>query len=118
MSVVLLIDDEPGMGDLVSHWLSDMGFRVVHALTAEDALRAADEERPRAILLDLALGDEDGLDLLPELMATPVLAEVPVVAFTVHGSREREARERGVDGFVSKPFRSDELRAALSGVLE
>jgi CheY-like chemotaxis protein len=117
VSVVLLIDDEPGMGALVSSWVSDMGVRVVQALNVRDALAVAESEQPRAILLDLALGEDDGLAVLPELMAAPALAKVPVVAFTVHSSREREARERGVDGFVSKPFRSGDLRAALSGVL-
>jgi CheY-like chemotaxis protein len=117
MSVVLLIDDEPGMGTLVSQWVADMGVRVVHALTVSDALELAETEQPRAVLLDLALGDEDGLAVLPQLMASPSLARVPVVAFTVHASREREAREKGVDGFVSKPFRSGDLRSALSGVL-
>lgn len=117
MGVVLLIDDEPDMGALVEMWLSDLGGRVVQVGTLEDAVARAREERPRAVLLDLALEDHDGLDLLPVLKGHPSLAGVPVVVFTVHESREREAMARGADAFVGKPFRSRDLRGALERYL-
>jgi CheY-like chemotaxis protein len=117
MTTVLLIDDEPGMGPLVSAWVADMDVQVVQADGLEEALRAVAEERPGAILLDLNLGEEDGLSILPRLQEEPALANVPVVAFTVHDSREQEARQKGVIGFVAKPFRPGDLRAAISGVL-
>lgn len=117
MTLVLLIDDEPNMGDLVSSWISDMDMRVVQVGGLEEALRAAERETPDAVLLDLALGDEDGLTILPRLMAAPALSNVPVVAFSVHDSRAREAFEKGVEAFVAKPFRSHDLRRTLSEVI-
>jgi DNA-binding response OmpR family regulator len=113
MSVVLLIDDEPAMGSLVSMSLADAGARVVQVDDLAAALDAAREERPSVVLLDLALGSEDGLDLLPRLREEPSLSDVPIIAFTIHESREREALEQGADGFVAKPFRPAELSEVL-----
>ncbi len=118
MSVVLLIDDEPGMGALVSMSLADAGARVVQVDDLAAALAAAREERPSVVLLDLALGSEDGLRLLPQLREEPSLSDVPIIAFTIHKSREREALEIGADGFVAKPFRASELHQILQEHIE
>lgn len=113
MSTILLIDDEPDMGILVSMFIEDLA-RVVQATSAAEAPALARKEHPDLVMLDLNLGIEgDGLDRLPELRKEPELAELPVVVFSVHASREREARSRGAAGFVSKPFKADALRAQL-----
>ena len=65
------------------------------------------------VLLDLALGDEDGLDILPYLRADPSLSGIPVVAFTAHDSRRREALASGVDSFLGRPFAAAQLRATV-----
>lgn len=113
MSVVLLIDDEPGMGQLVRMSMDDGGPRVVQVADLSEAIAAARTERPSAVLLDLSLGNRDGLALLPELRQEPALAEVPIIVFTIHNSREREALEEGADGFVAKPFKTSDLREIL-----
>jgi DNA-binding response OmpR family regulator len=113
MSLVLLIDDEPGMGQLVRMSLDDDGARVVQVTDLAEAIAAAREERPRAVLLDLALGKEDGLALLPRLREEPSLSEVPIIVFTIHNSREREAIDEGADGFVAKPFKAASLRDVI-----
>ena len=109
MSVILLVDDEPGMGELVEFWLADLGARVVQAGTIDEGVEAARQHSPRAVLLDLSLDDEDGLELIPRLREDDQLADLPVIAFTVHDSREQEARASGAAGFVPKPFRSGQL---------
>jgi CheY-like chemotaxis protein len=113
VSVVLLIDDEPGMGQLVRMSMDDGGPRVVQVADLSEAIAAARTERPSAVLLDLSLGNRDGLALLPELRQEPALAEVPIIVFTIHNSREREALEEGADGFVAKPFKTSDLREIL-----
>lgn len=113
MSVVLLIDNEPEMGSLVSMSLAEAGARVVQVDDLAAALTAAREERPSVVLLDLALGSEDGLAILPRLREEPSLSEVPIIVFTIHESREREALEEGADGFVAKPFKATELHEVL-----
>ena len=117
MSTVLLIDDEPSMAPLVSMCLEDTDASVVHAENLAAALDEADRGSPRVILLDLSLGPEDGLQILPELRAHPALSEVPVVVFSVYDGRRSEAMEQQVSGFLSKPFKSHELRSQLSPYL-
>ncbi len=114
MRTILLIDDEPDMGSLISMFIEELGARVVQATSAADAPRLARREHPDLVMLDLNLGAEgDGLDRLPELRREPKLARLPVVVFSVHASREREARARGAAGFVPKPFKADALRSQL-----
>jgi DNA-binding response OmpR family regulator len=117
VSVVLLIDDEPHMEALVGMSLEELGVTVSAASNLEEAVAAAREAPPRVVLLDLALGAEDGLDLLPRLRKEPEFKDVPILAFTVHDSRREEALERGVDGFVRKPFKGADLRALVAAHL-
>jgi CheY-like chemotaxis protein len=117
MSTVLLIDDEPEMAMLVEMCLKDV--RVASAANFEEAVAAAREERPQAVLLDIALnGEEDGLDLLPRLRQEAALSEVPIIGFSIHGSRRQEALEKGLQGFVAKPFKAAALREALRPYLD
>ena len=116
MSRVLLIDDEPGMAGLVSMCIENA--EVIRVGSLRQAVDSAREQPPDLVLLDLALGSEDGLDILPDLRAEPALSNVPIVAFTVHGSREHEAMARGTDAFVSKPFKPTALREALTPFLK
>jgi DNA-binding response OmpR family regulator len=113
VSVVLLVDDEPEMQALVAMCLEETGARVVQASSLGEAVAAAQRERPRVVLLDIGLGAEDGLALLPTLRSDPSLSGVPVVVFSVHDSRRQEALDEGADGFVSKPFHLSTLRRAV-----
>jgi DNA-binding response OmpR family regulator len=113
MSLVLLIDDEPGMGQLVRMSLDADGARVVQVGDLAGAIAAAREERPSAVLLDLSLGPEDGLAILPRLREEPSLADVPIIVFSIHDSRQREAFQEGADGFVAKPFKAANLRDVI-----
>lgn len=108
------MDDEPDMANLVQMTLDDLEVRVLHAANPSEALQVARAERPELVLLDIGLGLDDGLMLLPRLRKEPGLAATPIVVFSVHDSRRAEALEAGADGFVAKPFRS----ADLLGVIE
>lgn len=109
MKVVLLIDDEPQMKSLVGMTLDDFGVRVVRAATFSDAREVASQEDPDLVLLDIDLGPEDGLSILPQLREEPALAGVPIIIFTVHDSKREEALALGVEGFVAKPFKASSL---------
>lgn len=109
MKVVLLIDDEPQMKSLVAMTLDHLGVKVVRAATLSDAREAGRQESPALVLLDIDLGSEDGLAILPLLREEPTLAEVPIVIFSVHDSKRQEALDLGVEGFVAKPFKSSSL---------
>jgi CheY-like chemotaxis protein len=112
---VLLIDDEPSMAPLVSMCLEDTDASIVQVENLSGALEEAERCSPKVVLLDLSLGPEDGLQILPKLRAHPALSNVPVVVFSVHDSRRFEAlQQKNVTGFLRKPFKSYELRSELS----
>jgi DNA-binding response OmpR family regulator len=111
---VLLIDDEAGITRLVALCLEPLGVEVVHAVDLDGALAVlARGVDVGLVLLDLALDSEDGLDILPRLRAAPQLKDVPVVAFTAHDSRRREALARGIDSFIVRPFAFGDLQSAV-----
>ena len=113
MKRVLVIDDEPGIVELVSWCLDPMGVGVVTAQGLRSALEAARGHDIGLVLLDVDLGEEDGLEILPLLRQEPSLESVPVVAFTAHDSRRNEAMARGVVSFISRPFAHSDLQAAV-----
>jgi CheY-like chemotaxis protein len=109
MKKVLVIDDEPGIAELVSWCLDPLGVGVVIASGLKDALERASENEIGLVLLDFDLGDEDGLGIMPRLREEPALRDVPFVAFTAHDSRRREAFESGVVSFIARPFANTDL---------
>jgi DNA-binding response OmpR family regulator len=110
---VLIVDDEPDMASLVALCLDPLGVDVVQASGLSSALRIVQAHDIGLVLLDLALGDEDGLEILPRLRDEPGLSGVPVVAFTAHDSRRREAFDSGVDSFLARPFASIDLQTTV-----
>lgn len=117
MRRVLIVDDEPSMASLVAMCLDPLGVEVVQASGLSDAIEAARESAVSLVLLDLALGREDGLAILPCLRDEPMLSEVPVVAFSAHDSRRREALESGIDSFLRRPFAAADLQSTVKRYL-
>ena len=64
---ILVVDDEPDITALVAYHLAKAGFRVSTAANGTDALKAAREERPDIVILDLMLPGVSGYDVLAEL---------------------------------------------------
>jgi DNA-binding response OmpR family regulator len=117
MSVILLIDDEPQMARLIGMSLEDIGAEVVHVTDLSGAVTASRDRKPDVVLLDIALGEEDGLKMLPSLRGEPALAGVPIVVCSVHESRREEALEGGAVGFIGRPFKGASLRTTLEPYL-
>jgi two-component system KDP operon response regulator KdpE len=117
MSMVLLIDDEPQMARLIGMSLEDLGVEMVHVTDLPGAIEASRKKAPDVVLLDIALGEEDGLEMLPSLRAEAALKDVPVVVCSVHESRRDEALEGGAAGFIPRPFKGATLRATLEPYL-
>jgi DNA-binding response OmpR family regulator len=117
MSRILVVDDEPDIGALVELCLDPFGIEVVQAADLAAALQIARAEQIGLVLLDLALGHEDGLEILPDLRNEPGLRQVPVIAFTAHDSRRQEAYECGVDSFIARPFATKDLCSTVGQYL-
>ena len=110
---ILVIDDEASLRRTLRTTLESQRHRVTEAGTSDQALAALNRQRFDLAFLDLRLGREDGLDLLPRLLAeAPDLAVVVMTAYATVSSAV-EALRRGAFDFLSKPFTPDELRVVL-----
>ncbi len=113
MNRVLIVDDEPAMASLVEVCLDPLGVEVLRASSLSSA-RSVGEQGVDVVLLDLALGSEDGLEILDDLRGSPGLSSAPVVVFSAHDSRRAEALERGVDEFLARPFAFRDLQKTVA----
>lgn len=119
---LLLVDDDPEIVRLASFSLEKVGgFEVEAVSTAEEAVSAAEATPVDGVLLDLFLGDTDGLDLLLVFKSHPRLRDLPVLIFTAETDRSaaRKALAMGAAGVIAKPFDlahlPDEVKRALEG---
>ncbi len=119
---VLLVDDDLEVGALVRDVLIGAGYAVGVAQNGAEAVAAAtasDSETPDLVVLDLGLGEEDGVELLARLRGRGSTRSVPVVVLTGHPEREAEirARELEISEFLVKPVTVRELVAVVDRVL-
>jgi len=116
---VLVVDDEPDITALVAYHLAKAGYRVSTAANGADALRAAREERPDVVVLDLMLPGVSGYDVLTELRQRDETRDVGVILLTAR--REEADRIRGLslgaDDYLVKPFSPQELSLRVGALL-
>ncbi len=116
---VLVVDDEPDITALVAYHLAKAGYRVSTAATGPEALKAAREERPDIVILDLMLPRVSGYDVLAELRRQEETRDVGVILLTAR--REEPDRIRGLslgaDDYLTKPFSPQELSLRVQAVL-
>jgi putative two-component system response regulator len=107
---VLVVDDEPAIRKLMAGILSGAGHRVVIAASADDAIRAVEEQAVEVVLTDVNMpGSMSGLELIEALHTRrPSLPIIPVTGAADESSLQ-QALDHGAAGFIKKPFTSAEL---------
>lgn len=116
---ILVVDDEPDITALVAYHLAKAGYRVSTAANGPDALKAAREERPDLVILDVMLPGISGYDVLDELRRREETKDVGVILLTAR--REEPDRIRGLtlgaDDYLTKPFSPHELALRVNALL-
>ncbi|GGN00816.1 response regulator transcription factor [Streptomyces fuscichromogenes] len=114
---VLIVDDEPGLTELLSAAVADAGWRPYPALDGQTALRLARGCAPHAVVLDGMLPDLDGLQVLRRLRYE--MPRLPVLMLTARDAIEHriDGLEAGADDYVTKPFSVEEVVLRLRGLL-
>jgi NtrC-family two-component system response regulator AlgB len=114
---ILLIDDDQGLRKSIRMALETIGHRVTEASDGAQAQELLAHSLFDVLFLDLKLGKEKGLDLLPALLRlAPGIAVVVITAYATIESAV-EAMRRGAFDFLPKPFTPDELRRVLERVI-
>lgn len=115
---VLVVEDNPDAGQVLTQLLTSMGHDAVLARDALAGLESARERRPDVVLCDISLpGEMDGYGLARAVRQEAELEDVRLVALTGFGrdvDRER-AREAGFDEHLTKPVGAEDLRRVLDG---
>ena len=109
MIKILAVDDEPGMCLVIKEAFGPMGFTVLSANSAEEALRIVNKEKPKLVFLDIRMHNKSGLDVLKEIKAIDKSIRVVMLTVVSDEATKQKAKELGADDFVTKPFMSDHL---------
>jgi len=117
MAKILVIDDEPGILDLLGTVLRDKGHEVLMAERGRKGVQLFQQERPQVTILDLKMPDMDGLAVLREIRTLDPKAPVIILTGFATEERERQARELGVSEFIPKGFSLHTMGAAVDRVL-
>ncbi|HEY5430658.1 MAG TPA: response regulator transcription factor [Solirubrobacteraceae bacterium] len=114
---VLVVDDEPGIVDVVSTALRHHGFDVTCAGTGTAALAQAHDWHPHAIVLDVMLPDMEGFEVARRLSAQR--AGIPILFLSArdHTSDKVRGLTTGGDDYVTKPFSLEELIARVRNMV-
>jgi DNA-binding response OmpR family regulator len=113
---VLLVEDEPSVGELVRGYLTRDGYRVIWVRSGDDALVELDRHQVRLVLLDIGLPGKDGFDVCRDIRAR---SQVPILMLTARDEEPDRivGLEVGADDYVTKPFSPRELVARMKAVL-
>ena len=118
--LILVVEDDPTLGDVMLTALKDEGLDAKLAHDGDEAMRDVDDLSPSLMVLDLMMPKRDGFSVLRELRADGRISNLPVIVVTaIFGMSERlYATELGAADYVTKPFELDDLvqrvRALLS----
>jgi len=116
---VLIADDDADHRELMRLALRRIGHDVVEASDTADAQRLLDAGGVDAILLDVRMPGESGIDFCRRLRAEPATAALPIMFVTadVNDHRILAALRAGADDYLTKPFHRTELAVRLETVL-
>lgn len=117
---ILVVDDQPSIRGVLELALKEAGAEVLAAEDGSAALRVARASVPDLILLDVAMPNMNGWEVIEALILTPQTAGIPVILQTTAEDLEsfEKARKRGVAAFISKPFRLNEVIETCRRILE
>lgn len=112
---ILVVDDDPQIGDLIKDYLEQHGFRVSTACDGRDMRRVMKKTKIDLVVLDLMLPGEDGLTLCKKLRQE---SDVMIIMLSAMGEEPDRVigLEVGADDYVSKPFSPRELLARIKAL--
>jgi DNA-binding response OmpR family regulator len=112
---ITIVDDEPGIIEIVGVNLAADGYDISSAGTGKDALRMIRAGMPDLVILDVMLPDMDGWEVLQALESSPETAGIPVIMLTARAADDDILRglELGAVEYVTKPFFVEDLAASV-----
>ncbi len=116
---VLIVDDEEPIRQLVSNILAK-DYTVLVAIDGEEAINMARCQKPDLILMDMLMPKVDGFTACYTINQDPTTRDIPVVMLTGidYELNKKLSREIGAQGYITKPFSPEDLRATVGRFLK
>ncbi len=108
---ILVVDDCRTILFFVTSRLTDSGYEVISASSAQEGLEKMRESKPDLVILDVVMPKMDGFELCRIIKSDPELKTIPVIFLTVATQKwdAAKAREVGADGYITKPYQGAAL---------
>jgi signal transduction histidine kinase/CheY-like chemotaxis protein/CHASE1-domain containing sensor protein len=112
---ILVVDDVPTNRAFLCEMLRPVGFEVAEAGNGVEALELFEHWSPHAVLMDMRMPIMDGYEATKRIKSTPAGRDTPIIAITASAfdDSRKQVMAAGVDGYLRKPFRHEELFDAL-----
>lgn len=119
MEKILFVDDSASMRQMIRFILEDADYEVVEAVDGVEALRKLNNKIDM-IITDINMPNLDGVGLLKRVREDPEYKFLPVMVLTKESaaSTKQKSKEIGATGWIHKPFKPEELLAAVDKVLD
>ena len=117
---ILIVDDEPGVVEIVRVNLEWEGYDICEAFDGQEGWDKVRSEKPDLVILDVMMPKMSGLELLERIQADPRVCGVPVIMLTVRarGVDITQALEKGAVEYLTKPFEPLNLIRVVKKILE
>ncbi|MFL7868472.1 MAG: response regulator, partial [Anaerolineales bacterium] len=109
------VEDQYDNRCILRDLLTSAGYEMIEAVTGEEGVSIAEQERPHLILMDMQLPVIDGYESTRRIKANPELKSIPIIAVTAYAMSgdDIKAYEAGCDAYVTKPFSPRKLLATI-----
>ncbi len=116
--LLLLIEDDADLRKFLRASLPS-AYRIAEAVDGAEGLQMANELTPDLVISDLMMPKKDGFEVAEALKGNPSTSHIPIILLTAKSALETkiEGLQRGVDAYLSKPFRADELVTHIENLL-
>jgi DNA-binding response OmpR family regulator len=117
---VLMIDDEPGISEIVKIALKAIaGWEVLVATSGQEGIAKAIAELPDAILLDVMMPEMDGIATFAQMQAHPNLQSIPTILLTAKAqtTEQNQFTNLAIMGVITKPFKAPDLVKQMRSLL-
>ena len=110
---ILTADDSASMRQMVSFTLRQAGFEVVEGVDGVDALAKLAGATVQMVITDLNMPNMDGIELIRQVRALPAYKYIPIIMLTTESddSKKMAGRAAGASGWITKPFKVEQLVA-------
>ena len=109
---LLVIEDDVKFAAILRDLARELGYQVLHAISADEGVELAMRHRPDGILCDVQLPDHSGLSVLERIKRQPAIRHVPIHMLSVE-DHTRRSLELGAVGYLLKPASREELVGAI-----